>query len=170
MYMIEETIPLNVPTERPKIIGCDSRFQSDIEQDIIRLLSLPSRTKGKRQRRYASSCTVIWGCLQSVFFNNNYIFLFVCYFIHHGNSRLKYRFSLTCRLLCLYGFLQVLRKVSSSSSAIGTSRVNLVMHHHVPWFKGVLRQSSLIIATFPFSFFILYIMASQDLKYRLQYN
>jgi hypothetical protein len=31
--MIEETIPLNVPTERPKIIGCDSRFQSDIEQD-----------------------------------------------------------------------------------------------------------------------------------------
>ena len=33
MHMIEETIALNVLTERLKIIGCDSRFQLDIEQE-----------------------------------------------------------------------------------------------------------------------------------------
>jgi hypothetical protein len=34
MYMIEETATLDVPTERPKIIGC---FQSDIEQEFLSL-------------------------------------------------------------------------------------------------------------------------------------
>jgi hypothetical protein len=33
MYMIEETAALNVPTERPNIISCVSRFQLDIEQE-----------------------------------------------------------------------------------------------------------------------------------------
>ena len=33
MYMREETAALNVPTERPNIISCVSRFQLDIEQE-----------------------------------------------------------------------------------------------------------------------------------------
>jgi hypothetical protein len=51
--MIEETIALNVPTERPKIIGCDSRFQLDIEQGntIIVFVETSERDNVRRGRK-----------------------------------------------------------------------------------------------------------------------
>ena len=59
MYMIEETIALNVPTERPKIIGCDSRFQLDIEQGntIIVFVETSERDNVRRGRKVWRSGT-----------------------------------------------------------------------------------------------------------------
>jgi hypothetical protein len=44
--MIEETAALNVPTERPNIISCVSRFQLDIEQENT-ILVFAESYKGK---------------------------------------------------------------------------------------------------------------------------
>ena len=51
--MIEETAALNVPTERPKIIGCDSRFQLDIEQGntILVFIETSKRDNDRRGRK-----------------------------------------------------------------------------------------------------------------------
>jgi hypothetical protein len=51
--MIEETIVLNVLTERLKIIGCDRLFQLDIEQEntILVFIETSKRDNDRRGRK-----------------------------------------------------------------------------------------------------------------------
>ena len=112
MYMIEETATLDVPTERPKIIGC---FQSDIEQEFLSL-DIPT------ERPKIIDCN---SRFQSDIEQENTILVFV------------------------ESYKEGKRQKKNACSCLNVS---------------VLSQSFLIIATFSFSFFILYIMTSQDLR------
>ena len=136
MYMIEETATLDVPTERPKIIGC---FQSDIEQEFLSLDVPTERPK-------------IIGCFQSDI-EQEFLSLDVPTErpkIIGCNSRFQSDIEQENTILVFVeSYKEGKRQKKNACSCLNVS---------------VLSQSFLIIATFSFSFFILYIMTSQDLR------
>jgi hypothetical protein len=158
--MIEETATLDVPTERPKIIGC---FQSDIEQEFLSLDVPTERPKiigcfhSDIEQEFLSldvptERPKIIGCFQSDI-EQEFLSLDVPTErpkIIDCNSRFQSDIEQENTILVFVeSYKEGKRQKKNACSCLNVS---------------VLSQSFLIIATFSFSFFILYIMTSQDLR------